>query len=250
MNYRFGLLGVVAFAAAAGASAQGAETETFFGGEFSGNVAITSDYIFRGISQTAGDPTVQGGFDWASEDFYAGIWASGVDFGDGTSAEVDFYGGWTPSIGAVDFNVGILYYLYPAAPQDPQQNYVEFILGASTTLAGFLNVGIQGAYSPDYYLEAGDSLFLSGTAGFPVIPPTPLGNSTFSASFGGSINYLEFFQDEVAIATTFPFEDYVTWDVGATLSYYGFDLDLKYVAETGLAASDSDSFVATLSRSF
>ena len=54
-------------------------------GEFSGNVTLTSDYVFRGITQTDGAPMVQGGFDYANDAFYAGVRASGVDFGDGPS---------------------------------------------------------------------------------------------------------------------------------------------------------------------
>lgn len=46
------------------------------------NVALTSDYIFRGISQTQGDPAIQGGLDVAHESgLYIGTWASNVDFG-------------------------------------------------------------------------------------------------------------------------------------------------------------------------
>ena len=51
--------------------------------EVSGNVALVSDYRFRGISQTGEDAAIQGGFD-ASFDtgLYIGTWASSVDFGD------------------------------------------------------------------------------------------------------------------------------------------------------------------------
>jgi uncharacterized protein (TIGR02001 family) len=51
--------------------------------EFSANVAITTDYRFRGISQTNEDPAIQGGFDYAYApySFYAGVWASSLEFG-------------------------------------------------------------------------------------------------------------------------------------------------------------------------
>jgi uncharacterized protein (TIGR02001 family) len=62
------------------------------------NLGVTSDYVFRGISQTNRDPAVQGGFDYAFGDsgFYTGIWGSNVDFADpdGPDVEVDFYAGW------------------------------------------------------------------------------------------------------------------------------------------------------------
>ena len=49
--------------------------------ELSGNVAIGTDYVYRGISQTEEEATIQGGFDWTSENgLYAGIWASNIAF--------------------------------------------------------------------------------------------------------------------------------------------------------------------------
>jgi uncharacterized protein (TIGR02001 family) len=86
-----------------------------------GNVGVYSEYIFRGISQTAGKPALQGGFDYAhSSGFYLGTWASNIswlgDFGAYTksSLEWDFYGGYKGTI-ADDwtYDVGLLYYYYP-----------------------------------------------------------------------------------------------------------------------------------------
>lgn len=86
------------------------------------NVGIFSEYLFRGIAQTAGKPAVQGGFDYAhSSGLYAGTWASNIswleDFGaySRSSLEWDFYAGYKASIGDSDFSydVGTLYYYYP-----------------------------------------------------------------------------------------------------------------------------------------
>lgn len=62
------------------------------------NVGVTSDYRFRGIAQTATDPALQAGVDFAHKSgFYLGAWGSNVswikDFGasDG-SLEIDLYG--------------------------------------------------------------------------------------------------------------------------------------------------------------
>ena len=63
------------------------------------NLGLTSDYVFRGISQTDRDPALQGGFDYAFGDsgFYIGTWGSNVDFQDrdGPDIEIDFYGGFS-----------------------------------------------------------------------------------------------------------------------------------------------------------
>ena len=49
----------------------------------SGNIALTSDYIWRGMTQSAGGPAVAGGFDLSTDSgFYLGTWGSSVQFGD------------------------------------------------------------------------------------------------------------------------------------------------------------------------
>ena len=60
-----------------------------------GNFTLTTDYAFRGVSQTNEDAAVQGGFDYAHSPtgLYAGIWGSNVSFPPG-SIELDYYGGW------------------------------------------------------------------------------------------------------------------------------------------------------------
>lgn len=87
------------------------------------NVGLFSEYIFRGIAQTAGKPAVQGGFDYAhSSGFYLGTWASNVswleDFGlyNRSSLEWDFYGGFKNSFpGQSDwsYDLGVYGYVYP-----------------------------------------------------------------------------------------------------------------------------------------
>jgi len=108
-----GLVSVPAFAVAA-------EEESPH--KLSANVTLTSDYIFRGISQSSGDPAIQGGFDYThASGFYAGTWASNVgwirDFQgyESGSMEIDFYGGFRGGIGESGFtyDVGGIYYMYP-----------------------------------------------------------------------------------------------------------------------------------------
>ena len=83
------------------------------------NVGITSDYLFRGVSQTHGKPAIQGGIDYAhSSGLYIGAWGSNItwvdDFlGDG-NLEIDVYGGYKGSIAAdLGFDVGFITYNYP-----------------------------------------------------------------------------------------------------------------------------------------
>lgn len=79
-----------------------------------GNLTFTTDYVFRGVSQTNEDAAVQGGFDYAHSPtgLYVGTWASNVSFPPG-SLELDVYGGWTRTWGDFGVNVGLLHYDYP-----------------------------------------------------------------------------------------------------------------------------------------
>jgi hypothetical protein len=106
----------------------------------SGNVALTTDYAFRGITQSDGSPAVQGGFDAAfgTSGVYAGAWASNINFGTGGSnLELDIYGGYKTPLGPVTLDVGALYYMYPGAyysgfgPAKPKYNNTELYIGAT-----------------------------------------------------------------------------------------------------------------------
>lgn len=90
--------------------------------KLSANVGMTSNYIFRGISQTGGDPAVQGGLDYThSSGFYLGTWGSNVgwleDYQGYTSGnvEIDVYGGFRGEIGAtgLSYDLGAIQYIYP-----------------------------------------------------------------------------------------------------------------------------------------
>src|SRR4051812_5965588 len=77
---------------------------------FTGNVGLFSEYRFRGISQTFGKPAIQGGFDYThASGVYLGNWNSNISQGagfPGGNIEMDFYGGWEESLGAVGVGVG------------------------------------------------------------------------------------------------------------------------------------------------
>jgi len=107
-----GLAGTPAFAMAAEESPH----------SLSANVGMASDYIFRGISQTGGDPAVQGGLDYThSSGFYLGTWGSNVGWIEdyqgyaSGNVEIDVYGGFRGGIGKTDFtyDLGAIQYFYP-----------------------------------------------------------------------------------------------------------------------------------------
>lgn len=122
----------------------------------SANVLLGSDYIFRGVSQTDNNPTIQGGVDYGhSSGFYAGAWASNVDFDDPDfSSEYNIYGGYSNEFGetGIGYDVGMLRYIYPGVGGDADFNeayaslsYSFFTFGIAHTTNVF-NVGEDATY--------------------------------------------------------------------------------------------------------
>lgn len=99
----------------AGAEEQKPDNEVSF------NAAVTSDYRYRGISQSRLDPALQGGADYTNNPtgLYAGTWLSSIkwikDAGGDDSVEWDIYGGKRGNItDDITYDVGGLYYFYPS----------------------------------------------------------------------------------------------------------------------------------------
>lgn len=103
----------------------------------SGNVALVSDYRFRGVSFSGGDFALQGGIDLEhSSGFYVGTWASTIDANAGFGEmELDVYGGWAGDVAdGVSVDVGLLYYLYPTEDTGADTDYFEALASVGTTL--------------------------------------------------------------------------------------------------------------------
>ena len=85
--------------------------------QWSANIGATSNYLWRGVSQTQDSTAVQGGIDYQHQSgFYLGSWASNVDFNDDTSYELDFYAGYSGQITQqISYDFSYLYYGYPDA---------------------------------------------------------------------------------------------------------------------------------------
>lgn len=105
--------------------------------EISANVAIQTDYAWRGISQNAEDPSIQGGFDYAHDSgFSAGVWGASVDFGGAESTELDIYAAWgTEFDNGVGFSVGLIEYTYHGQDGASDSNFTEYHVGL--TYSGF-----------------------------------------------------------------------------------------------------------------
>jgi uncharacterized protein (TIGR02001 family) len=155
-------LAVAFLAAASSITAQAADTPAAF--TTSGNLAFTSDYVWRGISQNVGKFAVQGGFDAShNSGLSAGIWASNVTAGDAT-LEVDVYANYAFKLGVIDASVGYIAYAYEGQSDanfeevNVALTYAGLTLKASKGIAGDLNTS-------DYYYEANYSYDVAAIKG-------------------------------------------------------------------------------------
>ncbi len=186
------LVAIIVWGLASNVEAQEAE-----GPEVAFNVAVGSDYVFRGVSQTEEDPAISAGVDLTAGSFYAGAWASNVSYaGDpDTNAEVDLYGGYRTEVSGWAVDVGGIAYLYTNQPNGAYYDYVEAKLAVSRAV-GPATVGGAIFYSPDFFGASEDeATYVEANAAF-----SPADRWTFSGAVGRQFVSSDF--------------DYTTWNAG------------------------------------
>lgn len=205
---------------------------------YTANTALTTEYVFRGISQSAGAPAVQGGFDATCGIFYAGVWASSVDFGknaiaqDGVAKiEMDWYLGFKPVTGRVTWDLGVIYYTYPDGSKLQNNglrgdlNYVELKAGASIPLWKDATIGETIFFSPDYTVSSGN-VWTFETAFTQNLPKVGIFSPSFSATYGfqqgtNNANY--------RTGITNGKDSYSYWNAGITLGFRDkWSMDFRY----------------------
>ena len=113
--------------------------------EFESNVALSNDYVWRGMSQTSEEPAISGGFDIAGDSgLYFGTWASNVEFGDGAALELDWYAGYANELeNGFTYDIGYLAYTYPG---EDSLDFEEIYLGLGYSYFGYtFSSGQDGA---------------------------------------------------------------------------------------------------------
>lgn len=185
----------------------------------SASVALSSDYVWRGYSQTDNEPAISGSFDYGhASGLYAGTWASNVDFALGSDQahiEIDAYAGFANEIGdtGVGYDVGMLRYMYPGTDDGDWNEYY-----ASLSYS-FFSAGV--AYSSDVYGSSEDGTYYS--LGFDYDLPMGL---ALSAGYG----YYDYDKNVFGVAAADSAADY---RIGLSTEVVGFGVDLTY--------TDSDS---------
>ncbi|MND81747.1 TorF family putative porin [uncultured Brevundimonas sp.] len=195
------------------------------------NIGVVSDYVFRGASQTDEDPAIQGGIDATFGSFYAGTWASTVDFGDDTDAEVDLYGGYRTEAAGYALDFGVVGYFYVNEPSASDYTYVEFKAAASRAI-GPATLGAAVYYSPDFFGVDDEATYLEANAAYALADKW-----TVSGAVGHQwLNVTD---------------DYTTWNLG--LAYALTDnlaVDVRYHDTDVDGPLTDDRFVVGLKAAF
>ena len=154
------------------------------------NLGAVTDYRFRGISQTRLKPALQGGLDYSAGSFYVGAWASNVDFGEGTDAEIDTFVGWGGDLGDnASLDVQLVRYNYVGEPDDVDYAYNEVIGNVTFNDQYTITVG----YTNDYLNSSTDSWYgaLGGSweAGAGINVTANVGYTTIKGPADGYLDY-------------------------------------------------------------
>jgi uncharacterized protein (TIGR02001 family) len=177
-------------------------------GTFSGDVTVASQYIFRGVSRSDGDPAVQGSLSYNLKGYHAGVFGSSGKFGNDGNAEVDLSAGYGFQAKGFDYDLTLVGYTFPG---DGVDNSVE-VLGTVGRDFGLVAGTVGVGYTP-----AGQQAFLGHDVKYVFADmDVPIPNSRFTASF--HVGY----QDFGPTTRTH-------WSAGLFTTLAGLNVGLQYV---------------------
>ncbi len=190
-------------------------------GEVSGTVALTSNYVDRGITNTSNDPAVQGSLDYAiptgigNTQGYVGFWGSNVDIeGDSSTAnaEIDALFGVRGEIGDVGWAVGGTYLYYPGTRSADNFDYWEVPVVLTYQATEQLGLELVNIFAWENQFNTGLANYVTGNVYYD-IPVPYVGLQLFG---GVGYQYVE--------------DDYngVDWRLGAAVTVKGVDLSIAY----------------------
>jgi uncharacterized protein (TIGR02001 family) len=191
------------------------------------NVAITTDYVFRGVSETKENPAIQGGFDASYPlgplDLFAGTWASNVDFDDGDEAQTEFdlyagFSGELPMGWGLAWEAGTIYYAFPGAASSLNYDFLDGYIGLAYAFLGTVltpEVAAKVYYSPDYSAATGQAVYAESSADFSL---------PYDTTLGLYVGY-QTIEDNASIGLP----DYLNWRVTLSKEILGLDFAISYV---------------------
>jgi uncharacterized protein (TIGR02001 family) len=196
----------------------------------SGTATLTSDYDYRGISQTDSHPALQGSIDYAHDSgFYISAWGSSLDWGEDSDAnvEIDYFGGFRHEIGStgVTWDLGILAYTYPGLAS---ANFVEYYGGL--TWSGF---NIKTSYSNDFAGVGESGWYINGGYTYDF-------ESGFRALVYGGYSFGNAFEEHAHRGLPLGFPAY--WNYGFGV---GYSTDHLYFEVKGVGTDQSGDYKVT-----
>ena len=208
----------------------------------SGSITLTSDYVFRGVTQTDQDPALQGGVEYAAENgVYVGAWGSNISWlSDASSTlapissslELDVYAGYRGKFSdAVSYDVGALYYWYPGDYPNGfnSADTLELYAGISVAASEKLSLGAKYSWAATDlfgYTDSNGSGYLDVTANVAVAEGWSIGAHAGKQWIEGNRAF-----------------EYTDWKLGVTRSFEsGFSVGLTY--------SDTDANSALYTNAF
>ncbi len=201
---------------------------------WSWSVDATSDYVFRGASQTDEGPALQAGLTWTSSSgFYVGAWGSNVDFGSGgPDVELDTFIGYSTDLGDEFVNLDVMLNRYNYLGGNGSDLAFNELL-ATLTFAGSFSV--TGTYTNDVWASGEDGWYFAAAKNFSLPADFAL-----DLSLGQNI-----FDSSVA-------RDYIDWGVSVSKAWGNFSAKLGYVGtdsdgKTNFGELADDRVVLTLS---
>lgn len=224
-----------------------------------GSVALTSDYLFRGVSQTNQEPALQAGLEYAADSgVYVGTWGSNISWLSDLSAagvpvssslELDVYGGYRGKLGdKLSYDVGALYYWYPGDFPSGFNSANTGEIYAGITVGPFANAtfGAKYAYAVTDlfgYADSDGSGYLDLNANWEFVP-------SWTLNVHGGKQWVE----HNAIA------EYADWKLGvskgfangfsAALAYSDTDADEAFYTNAYGHFLAEDSVVLTVTKTF
>jgi uncharacterized protein (TIGR02001 family) len=221
----------------------------------SGNATLVTDYRFRGVSLSGGDPAIQGGITVThASGLYLGAWSSSLShtpvYGD---QELDLFGGWSAEVASgLTLDAGLLYYVYPSGHVG-NANYWEPYVSLSGSLGpARLKVGAAYDWKQKGLLDnAGnkdDNLYLYSNldVGLPGTPLTVSGHLGYTDGVLSPCYYC-------AGSATFGDRTGWDWSIGGSAPVLGpISVGVSYVGVSGASVDGytDDTIVGSLTASF
>ena len=230
---RLSMISLAALALAGAAPAFAQDTDVPPPVKVTGSATLTSDYRFRGLTQSDEDPAAQGTVNVNHESgFYVGAFASTIDGSGDTplltgygDVEIDFYGGFTKTLdNGLGFDIGLLYYFYADADDGLNTDFFEPYAAITYTL-GPVSTKLGAAYAwggqdgLNFTSGKDDNIYGYFDAGIG-IPTTPI-------TLKGHVGYSN---GSLALANPLITDDeYWDWSVGAEAIGGPFKVGVSYV---------------------